>query len=244
MRFYRRLHPFQAISFDLDDTLYSNQPIMLATDKKMVAYFNNILSDYNVERQLHTFDFHFWLPFRQQVIAQSPQLKHDIGLLREKSYYLGLISLGLSVTESQSIATMALSYFVEQRSNFILPQHTHDFLSYLQSKLPLVAITNGNVDTDKIGIAKYFTGQFSASIDNKLKPDSDMFNKTCALLRIHPAQLLHVGDCGKNDVFGAIDAGCQTAWLNPYSVGKPLKILPTLALNNIQQLAKLLPYSQ
>lgn len=236
MRFYRRLHPFHAISFDLDDTLYSNHPIMLATDTKMIAYFKSIFSDYGLDSNLYGFDISFWWPFRQQVITHSPALKHDISLLREKSYYLGALSLGLTSAEAQSVADSALGYFVEQRSNFSLPQHTHDFLSFLKSKVPLVAITNGNVDTDKIGIAKYFSAHFNASTDNKLKPDRDMFDKACKVLKISPKQLLHVGDCGKNDVFGAINAGCQTVWLNPYQVGKPLKVLPTLALDHLEQL--------
>ncbi|ARD44230.1 HAD-IA family hydrolase [Colwellia sp. PAMC 21821] len=241
MRFYRRLQPFHAISFDLDDTLYSNQPVMLATDTKMIAYFKRIFGDYGLDSNLHSFDFRFWWSFRHQVLEQSPALVHDIGLLREKSYYLGALSLGLTDAEARSVAGMALDYFVEQRSNFTLPQQTHDFLSYLKRRVPLVAITNGNVDTNKIGIAKYFSEHFNASTDNKLKPDSDMFDKACAALKIPHAQLLHVGDCGKNDVFGAINAGCQTAWLNPYQVGKPLKILPTLALEHIEQLTKILP---
>ncbi len=241
MRFYRRLQPFHAISFDLDDTLYSNQPIMLATDQAMVAYFKDILSDYGVDQRLYAFNFRFWWPFRQQAIAQAPELKHDVGLLRLKSYYLGALSLGLTSADATTFANSALSYFVEQRSNFTLPQQTHNLLGFLQSKMPLVAITNGNVDTAKIDIAQYFSAHFNASIDNKLKPDRDMFDKTCATLQISPEQLLHVGDCGKNDVFGAINAGCQTAWLKQYQVGKPLKVLPTLVLDNIEQLSRIVP---
>ncbi len=67
-----------------------------------------------------------------------------------------------------------------------------------------------------------------------------MFDKTCLALQIAPEQLLHVGDCGSNDVYGAISAGCQSAWLNQYQVGKPLKVLPTLELENIEQLADIL----
>jgi len=241
VRFYRRLQPFYAISFDLDDTLYSNQPIMLATEQKMVDYFKGIFTDYAVDSRLYAFDSSFWRPFRQQAIMQTPALKHDVGLLRQQSYYFGAISLGLTNAEAATFADNALCYFVEQRSNFTLPQQTHDFLNYLQSKMPLVAITNGNVDTEKIGIAQYFSAHFHASIDNKLKPDRDMFDKTCTALQIRPEQLLHVGDCGRNDVFGAINAGCQTAWLKRYQVGKPLKLLPTLALDNIEQLTKLMP---
>ena len=239
MRFYRRLLPFHAISFDLDDTLYSNHPIMLATDSKMVRYFPRILADYGINTTDTIYNFRFWFPFRQQAIAQWPLLKHDVGLLRQKSYLLGALSLGLNNIEAEEFATAALAYFVEQRSNFTLPQQTHDFLTYLKSKRPLVAITNGNVDTDRIGIAPYFTHHFHASIENRLKPDADMFNKTCVALAIKPAQLLHVGDCGKNDVLGGINAGCQTAWLNRYHVGKPLTVLPTLALDHVEQLSNI-----
>lgn len=212
---------------------------MLATDQKMSHYFKNTLTAQLLDTHSYSFDFRFWWPFRQQAVKLAPALKHDVGLLRQKSYVLGALSLGMTDVEAENFANNALAYFVEQRSNFTLPQQTHDFLSYLKSKMPLVAITNGNVDTDKIGIAQYFTHHFNASIDNKLKPDRDMFDKTCQALNIAPKHLLHVGDCGKNDVFGAIDAGCQTAWLNQYQVGKALNVLPTLALDNIEQLTKI-----
>jgi putative hydrolase of the HAD superfamily len=239
MIFYRRLLPFHAISFDLDDTLYSNHPIMQTTDKKMVGYFTRVLADYGIDTAKMSFNFRYWFPFRQQAIARWPLLKHDVGLLRQKSYLLGALALGLDSGAAEEFANSALAYFIQQRSNFTLPQHTHDFLAYLKRKRPLAAITNGNVDTDKIGISQYFSHHFHASIENRLKPDADMFNKTCLALDIKPAELLHVGDCGKNDVLGGINAGCQTAWLNQYHVGKPLTVLPTLALDHVEQLASI-----
>ncbi|SEL31355.1 putative hydrolase of the HAD superfamily [Colwellia chukchiensis] len=239
MRFYRRLRPIQALSFDLDDTLYSNQPIMLATDKKMAAYFLRIFTELGVANDSACFDFQFWWPFRQQALLENPALKHDVGLLRQRCYYLGTLSLGVAEPVAATIAEQGLRYFIEQRSNFTVPQQVHDLLALLQSKVPLVAITNGNVDTQRIGIAAYFSGHFHASMSNKLKPDADMFDKTCQLLNIRPEQLLHVGDCGRNDVFGAINAGCQTAWLNRYTVGKPLQLVPSVMLDNIEQLAQL-----
>lgn len=212
---------------------------MLATGKLMVDYFARVLTDYGINTTKTEYNFRYWFPYRQQAIAQWPLLKHDVGLLRQKSYLLGALALGFKHEAAEEFANAALAYFTLQRSNFTLPQHTHDFLTYLSSKRPLVAITNGNVDTDKIGIAPYFTHHFHASIENRLKPDADMFNKTCMALEITPEQLLHVGDCGKNDVLGGINAGCQTAWLNEYHVGKPLTILPTLALDHVEQLTNI-----
>lgn len=241
MRFYRRLQPFKAISFDLDDTLYSNRPIMVATDKSMSIYFAKCCQDYAIKLP-ENLDLNacYWFAFRQQAIQQQPALKHDVGLLREKSYYLGALALGLTPERAKEFAANALAYFVEQRSLFSLPQQTHDFLAYLQKKCPLVAITNGNVDMERININQYFTLQYSASIIHKRKPDSDMFDKATSALGIAAIELLHVGDCGKNDVFGGVEAGCQTAWINKYSVGKPLNIIPTLMLDEVEQLRLLL----
>ena len=236
MRFYRRLSPFQAISFDLDDTLYSNHPIMVETDKKMASYFPRVLSDYGIKTDNIVYNARYWSPFLVQAIHQWPRLKNDVGLLRQKVYVLGALALGFQPSVAEEFANSALSYFIEQRSNFTLPQHTHDFLAFLKTKRPLVAITNGNVDMDKIGIAQYFTHRFSSSIENRLKPDADMFNKASAALNINNGQLLHVGDCGINDVIGGINAGCQTVWLNKYNVGKPLKVLPTIMLDNVEEL--------
>ena len=39
MKVYRRLQSVKAISFDLDDTLYSNYPVMIAANKGMARYF-------------------------------------------------------------------------------------------------------------------------------------------------------------------------------------------------------------
>ncbi len=67
-----------------------------------------------------------------------------------------------------------------------------------------------------------------------------MFKLACQQLNIAPHELLHVGDCGRNDIFGATDFGCQTAWLSCYDVGKPISVLPTIELSNVVELNKLL----
>ncbi|MBA6347837.1 MULTISPECIES: HAD-IA family hydrolase [unclassified Colwellia] len=253
MKFYRRLAPFQAISFDLDDTLYSNYPVMMATDAKMVAYFSalfslQIIATHATKNTL--FDYRFWSPFREQAIAANPQLIHHVGDIRLATYTLGMKALGLADDIASDQAQKALDYFVQQRSDFVVPEAVHQLLQSLQKKYPLVAISNGNVDTDKIGISAYFSyrfhaGDLSTTALNKnqrlrQKPAADMFVEACEKLIIKPSQLLHVGDCGRSDILGAIDAGCQTAWISCYDVGKPLTVLPNIELADISELCHLL----
>jgi len=69
-----------------------------------------------------------------------------------------------------------------------------------------------------------------------------MFNLASQKLAIKPSQLLHVGDCGRADIQGALRAGCQAAWLSCYDVGQPITALPHIELSNVTQLKQLLRF--
>ncbi len=245
MKFYRRLKPFKAISFDLDDTLYSNRPIMLSIDTKMAAYFAKKIPISNTKTH---FDSQFWWSYRQQVLTNNRALIHDVVALRLESYYLGFKDLGFSPAVSQTEAQLALNYFTLLRSDFTIAQPVHRLLASLQNQWPLVAISNGNVDTEAIGIKHYFTATFHAGrhadkngdVYYRQKPHSDMFVAACNKLSIKPEELLHVGDCGRSDIFGAQSSGCQSAWLSCFDVGKPLSVLPNIELSDVVELHDLI----
>lgn len=269
MQFYRRLTPIKAISFDLDDTLYNNRPIMQAIEKKMVLYFAKLFDElfaqvlpaesfeHSVECSPNksTFNRSFWTSFRQQAIKANADISHDVVQLRFESYRLGFIANKLSLTDAEKQAQAALDYFIHLRSDFIVPQVSHNLLASLGKKVPLVAISNGNVNTKALGIEHYFDYIYHAGFQTKdhcgvvggipeatllkQKPSTDMFNVVCNELAILPQELLHVGDCGYADIHGALNAGCQTAWLPLYGVGKTLQQLPHMELSSITQLQRL-----
>ena len=245
MKIYRRLTEIKAISFDLDDTLYSNRPVMLAIEKKMIIYFANLAVIKRKQSVQHPIlDHQFWLPFRHQAISKQPDLVNDVVLVRLVTYRLGFISLGLTESIAELQAKAALDYFIALRSNFIVPEQSKTLLANLSSKYPLIAISNGNVDTNALGISHYFQHVYHAGWQTngtllKQKPVSDMFDLACQQLAIKPSQLLHVGDCGYADIQGALLAGCQTAWLSLYDVGKPISLLPHVEITALKQLEKL-----
>ena len=245
MKFYRRLSKIKAISFDLDDTLYSNKPVMQAIEKKMIAYFVNLTVFKGLAFDQHkVLDHRFWYCFRHQATVQQPDLAHDVVQVRLVTYRLGFISLGLNERVAEQQAQAALDYFIALRSDFIVPEPSKKLLAKLSKKYPLIAISNGNVDTKALGIAQYFQHIYHAGwqTDGTLlrqKPASDMFSLACQQLTIKPSQLLHVGDCGRADIQGALLAGCQTAWLSLYDVGKPITVLPHIELSTLKQLEQL-----
>ncbi len=236
MIFYRRLKKFKAICFDLDDTLYPNREVMIATERSMVVFFDDLLRPFGDNRT--SFDRYFWWPFRQQAIVASGDLVHDVTALRLEAYYLGINSITADTVLSRQLARQAMSYFSKKRSEFEVPQSVHQLLLRLSKKYPLVAISNGNVDTDAIGINRYFSHVLMAGSGNNKKPDQDMFAQAAQLLSLPVSQLLHVGDCGHADVFGALRSGMQSVWLSCYDVGKPIRTLPHVEITDIAQLER------
>lgn len=246
MKFYRRLLPFKAISFDLDDTLYHNKPVMLAAEQSMQRYFiDNVLAlvpkvATNDKASL-TFDRRFWLNFRQQALQGQGQLRHDVTALRLQTYFLGLSAVGFSPAQAIQQAQMAMHYFTKARSNFTVDDQVHQLLTQLSQQYPLAAISNGNVNTQDIGIKHYFSSLIHAGNGVKQKPHPGIFHLVSEQLKINPSELLHVGDCGRADVFGAMVAGCQAVWLPRYKVGKALTVLPQMEIDDVSELSCLLP---
>jgi len=235
MRFNRRLRPFKAISFDLDDTLYSNRPIMHATENAMTKYFaEHVNESFNLT---HPLNYRFWFKIRSQVLRAQPALKHDVGELRRQTYFAGLVDLGLPSEKAKMVADDAYQYFMHHRCDFTVAELVHRLLERLADKWPLVAISNGNVDTRKIGISQYFSHTYHADLTQAQKPLPDMFKNASCALGIATHNILHVGDCGLSDIYGAMAAGCQSAWVSTYDVGKPIRVLPDIELNDVTELA-------
>lgn len=250
MQFYRRLTAIKAISFDLDDTLYNNRPVMLGIEKKMISYFTDKFAVLSPGLK-QVFNSRFWAPYRKQAIVAQPELSHDVVRVRYETYRLGFLAHNLSAEKANNEAQAGLDYFISLRSDFSVPKASHELLASLSKKYPLVAISNGNVDTKALGIAHYFQHiyhagfQISDSVTEgehllRQKPEADMFTLVCKQLSIQPQALLHVGDCGYADIHGALNAGCQTAWLPHYGVGKKLQQIPHIELAKVDDLRQLL----
>lgn len=250
MQFYRRLTTIKAISFDLDDTLYNNRPVMLAIEKKMVQYFTEKFAILLPELK-QIFNRRFWMRYRQQALVATPELAHDVVRVRYETYRLGLLAHNIVEEVAAKEAQTGLDYFISLRSDFSVPKASHQLLAALSNKFPLVAISNGNVDTKALGIDHYFQHIYHAGFQRsthhnesehllRQKPATDMFTLVCAQLAIPAEQLLHVGDCGFADIHGALNAGCQTAWLPQYCVGKALQQIPHIELTQVSELSQLL----
>lgn len=207
---------------------------MLATSVAMETYFQQLLGTGR------NYDIDFWSPYRQQALLQNPILTHDVTEARRLCYQLGLQAIGYDEAQAAVEADLAMAHFCENRNQVTIAQEVFDFLDALAKRYPIVAISNGNVCTKAIGLKDYFVAVYHADQYFKQKPETDLFQQALAKLNLPAKQLLHVGDCGHSDIYGALRAGCQTAWVNTYDVGKPIKVVPHIELSDVTDLAKIL----
>ena len=238
MIYYKKLAPIQAITFDLDDTLYENTSVIVEAERSLINFMQQ---RYPVTKQLNKA---FWRTQQKTQLLANPLLKNDMGELRRLSLASGFMELGLSGNQLNVATTLCFEHFYFQRSNFTLNKNMHFLLKTLSNRLPLVAITNGNVDLQQIGLNEYFSGCFKAHLKLPMKPDTAMFDAAQAHLKIPHGNILHVGDNLQKDIYGALRAGYQTAW---YAEDRSMNIrsetaqlLPHVQLSRLTQLLDLI----
>jgi len=236
MRIYKALSPIKALSFDLDDTLYPNSDVISKAELAMQQRLRQVLGDVDYNRP------EFWWQQRKLLAAEQPEVRHDVSRWRLLALEQGLIAQGFSCCEAGEIAELAMIAFLEARTDIQLPATIRPLLQQLAAHFPLVAITNGNADIQQMGIGDLFRFALRAGPDGRMKPFPDLFQHAARRLQIAPTEILHIGDHVKSDVLGALQAGCQSAWLNltPGSVLQ-LKTLPHLEIADVLDLLALKP---
>ncbi|AOM41603.1 5-amino-6-(5-phospho-D-ribitylamino)uracil phosphatase YigB [Xenorhabdus hominickii] len=208
MRFYRPLAPFAAMTFDLDDTLYDNHPVIDKTEKEVLCFIRQY------DARFSSFEYEDLRLYRQAVLELEPEIYHDVTLWRQQSAELMFSHHGFNGEEIRRGADEIMSCFTYWRNQITVAESTHQTLSALAAKIPLVAITNGNAEPAACGLAPYFEFVLKAGVDGRSKPCPDMYHLAAERLNLPINQILHVGDNLKTDVEGAIYSGMQACWIN------------------------------
>ena len=238
MIFFRKIEKIQAISFDLDDTLYDNYPIMRRAESKLQTYMSH---NYPLTQGR---DLSFWLAIKRGLLKETPKLAFDMGELRRRTLHTGLSKCGYGSDVLEGYVQSCFDYFYFERSNFTVSESVKAVLETLSDKVPLVAITNGNVNLEQVGIGEYFVSCFHARLHQPMKPHPKMFEMTQDLLKVPHQQILHVGDNLEKDVMGATRVGFKTAW---YACDRKMDlnkeattVLPDIQLHSLTELTALI----
>jgi putative hydrolase of the HAD superfamily len=218
-------HP-SVLSFDLDDTLWAVEPVMLAAEAAMLAWLDERHPDVMSGHSRETLR-----AMRVRVAERFPERNHDMTFLRHRA----LEELFAAAGHPRAHADAAFEVFYAQRNRVELYDEVAASLERLSRRYRLYALSNGNADLGRCGIAHLFEGHITAITAGVAKPDARIFSSLLAAAGVTARQVLHIGDDPLADVVGAMQAGMQAAWLNrggrewPAQLPPPPRIISTLA---------------
>ncbi|PCK30079.1 HAD-IA family hydrolase [Pseudoalteromonas piscicida] len=233
MRFNKSIANIKAISFDLDDTLYDNRPIIIAAVEAMNAHLSTI-------PEWQAKGGSYWLECRNAVLKQNSKLAEDVTRWRQVALEWGFSTLGFNTARSKQEAQRAYQAFADARSNITVSDAVIKLLAQLRQQYHIIAITNGNVEVEKFNLRDSFDLVLRAGIDGRAKPHPELYHLACQHFDITPSQLLHVGDSLDTDVQGAHRAGCASVWLRNDFAQYQYKGLANLEIDDIQMLKNMM----
>jgi len=222
----RKMSAPLVLSFDLDDTLWPVGPVIAAAESELLSWlrvhYPQTVSGHSIESMRL---------LRAEVAQRFPQHGHDLTFLRHRA----LKDLFGAAGHEESLADDALEVFFAARNRVEFYDDVRPSLLRLRSRYRLFALSNGNADLKRCGIADLFAGHITASAAGAAKPDARIFARLLDVAGVEPHQVLHIGDDPLTDVVGATRAGMQAVWLNrdarpwPKSFARPPRTITTLA---------------
>ena len=227
------LTPIKAITLDLDDTLWPIWPTIEKAEQALHDWLAlhapqtaALLAQPAVRHEI-----------REHVNAQHLELKHNLSALRSKSIRLALNRSG----EDPGLAEAAFDVFFAARHQVTLFDDVVQALAFLSRRFPLVALSNGNADIQRIGLGSYFKASLSAQQFGIGKPDPRIFHAAASAAGVQAHEVLHVGDDAALDVLAALACGMQTVWVNRTDQSWTHPIAPHETVTTLTELCDLFP---
>jgi putative hydrolase of the HAD superfamily len=222
----KRLPQTRILSLDLDDTLWPVAPVIARAESELFEWLSHhhpaAVRNHGIESMRG---------LRARVAERFPERIHDLTFLRRQALAEQFAASG----HDEELADEALAVFLAARNRVELYPDVRPALEKLRHRYRLFALSNGNADLVRCGLAGYFEGHVTARAAGAAKPDARMFAMLLATAGVAAAEALHVGDDPLADVVGAERAGIRAVWLNrgarewPTEYSRPAYTLTTLA---------------
>jgi len=216
----------RVISLDLDDTLWPVGPVIAAAERELLTWL-----EAHHPRAMQGHDLDSMRTLRMHVAARHPEQSHDLTFVRRQALALQFAAAGYRSAPVDE----ALEIFFAGRNRVTCYEDVRPALERLRAKYRLFALSNGNADLGRCGIADLFEGHVTAAAAGAAKPHPKIFEYLLRATGVAPIEVLHIGDDPLADVVGATQAGMQAVWLNretrewPAQFAPPLCTVTTLA---------------
>ena len=219
----------KVVAFDLDDTLWAVQPVLLRAERALDAW----LAERLPEAPCSMASLRDLAP---ELLQAQPELRHRLTSLRTRLIELGLAKRGIPGPQAARLAGEAMAVFLAERNQVDFFDGALEAIAEIAPRYRLGALSNGNADIKRLGLAEHFSFSFSAEEVANPKPAPDLFHAALELTGIQPEEMAYVGDDPIKDVDAAKQVGLRTVWLRNRLRPGPGKSLPDQTLDAIGQL--------
>jgi putative hydrolase of the HAD superfamily len=161
----------------------------------------------SLERAFHA----AWKQMPQRSAIDRPRENDDKGWWRELvDVVLDQVAPSLGEIDRDNFFEIAYEHFAEAGVWELYPE-VRDVLRQLAPRFQLAVISNfdGRLRfiLQHLGISKFFSHVFISSELGADKPDPEIYRRAVGLIKLHPNEVLHVGDDSQRDWEAATAAG-------------------------------------
>ena len=222
----------RALTFDLDDTLWDNRPVLMAAEQVLYDWLGE-----HYPRIGARFSLEELRKLRLVSLQRDPELRHDVTRLRKASLQIAAETAGYD----HSLVDPALEIFLAARHRVAPYSDVVPALQRLRvAGYCLGTLTNGNIDIERLGLDHLFDFSLSAATCGKAKPHPRMFREACRRAGVEPAELAHIGDEPETDLAGARNAGVVVIWMNRGKRLNEPEVMHHAEIRNMTELLSLL----
>lgn len=228
MIFYAPLKKIRAVTFDMDDTLYDNGPII---DRAESWFKNAVLCHPALNASGISLS-----EVRAELEARDPLLASDVTRGRETALRCAFMRSGMDAELASQEAAFLQKRFIAVRSDFCVPEKTVSVLRKLRQRVKVAALTNGNADPALIGLDGEIDFCLRASGFMMSKPAPDLFWEAASRFGLKPGEVMHVGDDAVTDIIGAKNAGFMSCAVPSRCGRQAWKVLPDVEISDLSEL--------
>ena len=201
--------PIKLITFDLDNTLWHTDPVIIRAEKvqwqwivKLCPIANSVFTPASLQQ------------LKLQTAKENPELRHKLSFLRFEFLFQLFIQCNIETKQARVFAEQVFAEFLQARNQVELFPGALTLLETLQQDYQVIALSNGNSDLTKIGLDHLFKAHYHAENVERPKPHADMFLAALEHAQVTANESLHIGDHPEQDIEAARQLGFKTVWAN------------------------------
>lgn len=224
----------KGILLDLDNTLYSYEPLHELSLKTTLEYISNVAKkDYKTVKET-------FICAREYV---NNSLKDTASCHNRILYFQKTCEL-LNINPIEHVLLAYDIYWETTLNNLVCDNETKTFLDFIKNyKIVMVTDLTAHIQfrkMQKIELGKYIDFVVTSEEVGIEKPSPKIFERALLKLQTQKDEVIMIGDNLKKDCIGAKDFGIKSFWLNR---GEKIQDLPENIIE-VNSLAQIVEYLQ